>query len=469
MSGLVGVISRGDAIPLALRALERILHRGEDWFGLASEEGILKKKDFTKLKQEALELSSSLAILHCSSAEPQPVAKRNLIIGCDDDIYNKEEIETKLRLSTSSSAELILKLFSNLKSLKKTLFELDGGFAFSIWDGKELIIARDKVGIKPIWYGRNQEIFAFASERKALWEIGLEAKQLVPRDALFFDGKIRLIKQVNPFRFGEKIEEISIAKRVVKDVLFASCERIARVKPDLLFSGGLDSSLLALALPKAKAYVCGIEGAKDLKHARRVAREIGLDLREILITKREVEEAVEKVIYAIEESDPVKVSIAIHLFLLSSKLKEKAICSGLGADELFAGYESHAEALSKGYEEVKQEYIRRIENLWINDLYPSDCATALNHAQLRFPFLTREMIEIAIPLSSRLKIDKERRKIILREVAKEIGLPRIVYLEPKRAIQYGSGIFRILKKICREKGFERLRDYFLAIHNKFYK
>lgn len=236
----------------------------------------------------------------------------------------------------------------------------------------------------------------------------------------------------------------------------------------VLFSGGIDSSLLAAIASKrtkTTCYAAGVEGSQDLEWAEKVAKEAGFVLKEKIIDN--VEGYAKKVLASIPEKDWLNLSVGIPIYAacgLAAQNGEKMLLAGGGAEELFCGYHRHREALARGgYAAVVREYEgweKRVEK----DLKRDNAIAKACGVEIRTPYLDRRVVDIAMKMPLEEKITKTENKIALRNVAREF-LPAWACSRPKKAAQYGSGVDRALRLLAEGRGFGKMQGYVAFLAN----
>jgi asparagine synthase (glutamine-hydrolysing) len=217
------------------------------------------------------------------------------------------------------------------------------------------------------------------------------------------------------------------------------------------FSGGVDSTLIAaIAKKEAKPelFSCGTEESDDLEYAERAAKKMKLLLRKTILTKNCILETYKKC-YQIVPNDLLKVELLVPVYKTAQAAKEaghEVLLFGAGAEELFVGYERYYTYLSEGknLEEIlKKEFfnLKDREVCWIKKI--------CRHFGLeaRFPYYNKKLERAVRNISlDVLMEDREKKKIVLREVAKMLGVPEFIVKRKKRAMQYGSGIHKVIMK-----------------------
>jgi asparagine synthase (glutamine-hydrolysing) len=286
-----------------------------------------------------------------------------------------------------------------------------------------------------------------------------------------------------------------IKARELESLLLTTLENtLAKDKhPGLLFSGGLDSSILAALLKNRlnvsiPLIVSGTAAAKDIIAAQFAAEALNLPLTIQTITKKTLRQVLPKILSLIETPSELQVSLAIPLFHSALRAKElglKQLFCGQGADELFAGYARHERSFVKSGEiAVGKEMKKDLERLFKETL-PTQ-ARLMQHLdiELEMPFIDPNILKFSEDLSVLFKIDYSScgviRKKILRALAQKIELPDKVATAPKRAAQYGSGASRLLAQLALDywqkqkpslsrreaKTKHRIQQYLIAIKRK---
>ncbi|MBI1969831.1 asparagine synthase [Candidatus Woesearchaeota archaeon] len=257
------------------------------------------------------------------------------------------------------------------------------------------------------------------------------------------------------------------AKAVLKEIQVQAIARRTEHKKHfgIFFSGGLDSSFLALVCKQLKkkftCYTVGLEGARDVEYAKRVAKQLQFPLKMKILSLKEAEKIILKTMQIVPRHDVVTVGIAsvvVAALELAKKDKVKIFFSGLGAEEIFAGYERHAKA-----PDINAECWNGLRNMWEMD-FIRDYAVGMQYGiTLLTPFLDKEVINIAMQVPGEWKWNKEEKKIILREIAEESGLPKACAWRKKQAAQYGSNMDKALEKLAKQHGFAYKKDYLAAM------
>jgi asparagine synthase (glutamine-hydrolysing) len=206
-----------------------------------------------------------------------------------------------------------------------------------------------------------------------------------------------------------------------------------------------------------KLYSVGVENSQDIKFSKKIAEELNIPLKTIIIDETTVKESIKPVLTAIEDDNVMKLGVGMTIYLAAKAMKEdniKVALSGQGADELFGGYNRYLKhfeenSLFDAYFALDEEIYHDIANMYHVNLERDDAVSMANGVELRVPFLDKDIIDLALDIPGKYKIKNSEdllRKHILRDVAKFIGVPDYIALRPKKAAQYGTGIDKVLRK-----------------------
>ncbi|MCW4054892.1 MAG: asparagine synthetase B [Candidatus Bathyarchaeota archaeon] len=397
---------------------------------------------------------SSLDMHNCIRLGDKAVFFEGRIFSPTSNISDKEAIAKKL-LQTD-----------HLRGSESFLTEVEGDFAFIITEPGQIIVGRDPVGVQPLYYGENKCFVAFASNRKALWKLGInEARSFPPGHLAFVSRDGFKFKPVKTLVYSEpKPVTMKKAAETLQKMLEQSVHsRVSGTKEvAVAFSGGLDSSVVAFLAKKCQVNVqlvhVSLENQPETEEAKKAADVLNLPLQVHLFREEDVQNVVPKVVELIEESDPVKASIGVAFYWTAEKTAEsgfKVLLAGQGADELFGGYQRYATAyLSHEKEKVRKIMFDDVVGIHESNLERDVKICRFHNLELRLPFVSPKIIEFALALPIELKIKKgadSLRKLVLRKVAKHMGLPASISEKPKRAMQYSTGINDALKRTAKKQ------------------
>jgi asparagine synthase (glutamine-hydrolysing) len=398
---------------------------------------------------------------------PQPLNLKGVTVVFDGRIFPADELRCDAEV-------FALRLDRNREeSAKRFIKQTDGDFALAVAEPERLIVGRDCLGVRPLYYGENALLAAVASERKALWKIGIEQAESFP------PGHVALVGE-RGFKFSlartltrSKTRNVTMeaASRKLRSLL----ERAVRERVDGLkevavaFSGGLDSSILAFLAKKSGVEVelvhVSMKSQSETEHAKDMADELKLPIHSALFTEEDVLEALPTVLYLIEEPDPIKASVGIPFYWAAektAKMRIKVMFAGQGADELFAGYRRYVDDyLQSGREKAEETVFRDVVSMHKNNLERDMKICNFHDVEMRLPFAAYQVGRFALDLPIELKIQPKEgapRKLILRNLARNLGLPQAIVDRPKKAVQYSTGVSKSLRKIARQK-HRALKEY----------
>jgi len=261
------------------------------------------------------------------------------------------------------------------------------------------------------------------------------------------------------------------AKRELAESIVNSVKRRTAAKFGILFSGGVDSSLIAFIAKQLKCnftcYTVGIEGSDDIAWAQRVAKEYNFNFKFRLLSLDELENVVKETVKILNDAEIVKASVGSVLYAagkIALANGDNVLFGGIGSEEIFAGYQRHEKALgSNDFESLHRECWNGMRNMWKRDLTRDFAIAKKLGLDLRTPFLDRDLIKISMNIHPMYKIDKENKKIILREAAEFLGLKKEFAWRKKQAAQYGSNFVNGIEKLAKRKGFKLKKDYLQSL------
>ncbi len=463
MCGIIGFFNFDNGASLVRKGLDLMEHRGMDGF-----------KFFDGSSFDNEESVSKNCVGHRLHAingfNPMPLVKENLVLSANCEIYNFKKLNPQ-NDGCESDSEALLDFFLKKGFSKKSLEELDGVYTLSLWDleQKKVIITRDILGEKPLWYFFDESSFAFASEKKVLLELGLNPlliREVHPRHILTFDLDKKTLSQDYKGFFGIKKLDESDDFFFEKTMTLLEDAVRKRIPPSnkvaLLFSGGVDSCVLALILKKLgvdfKCYTASLhhetfQKSHDESWSLRAAKVLDLDLEVVHTSLIEYEDVLNDVTKLIEDNNVTKVSVGASFLMCSRRARDdgfKVIFSGLGSEELFAGYNRHLNSY-----ELNEECLSGFRKLFERDLYRDDVITMSASLELRNPFLDLDLVNFSLSIPPYLKIKGDDNKFILRKLSEDIGLPKEFAFRKKMAAQYGSNFDKALAKFSKKEGLSK--------------
>jgi asparagine synthase (glutamine-hydrolysing) len=360
-----------------------------------------------------------------------------------------------------------------LKASEMFLKEVEGDFSFIIAEPQRIIAGRDPMGVQPLYYGENRTIAALASNRKALWKLGIaETRSFPPGHLAFVSLEGFTFKPVKTLVYSEpKQVTMQEAAETLQKLLEKSVRRRVSGTKEIAvaFSGGLDSSVVAFLASKCRANVhlvhVSLENRPETEEAKKAAEELNLPIQVYLFREADVEKVASGVVELIEEADPVKVSIGVPFYWTAEKAAEagfRVLLAGQGADELFGGYQRYVnDYLLYGKERVRRAMFDDVVKLHESNIERDVKICGFHDVELRLPFASYQIAKFALNLPLELKIERKAdslRKLVLRKVAVDMGLPSSIVEKPKKAVQYATGISDALKKLAKKQN-RTIKDY----------
>jgi len=472
MGAVIAVVNKkgGSATETAVAMLKILEHSGVEALGIASPTAVKIEKTVKSLQKE--DINSPIVIGHVLSKilmsdKPQPIKLEDATLVFEGRIYppntefsDAEFAAEKLKQNREENTEALIKDF-------------EGNFAFTVVESDRLIVGRDPLGAYPLYYGENTDLAASASERKALWKIGIKSVSSFPPGHVAIADKCGFkFKHVKTLAYSRmRRATMQTAAEKLQRLLRQSVkERVSGLREvAVAFSGGLDSSVIAFLAKNFGVDVhlifVSLKNQPETKHAKEAAETLKLPLHVYIYNEKDVEEVLPEVLWLIEEPDPVKTSIGIPIFWAAEKASEmgfKVMLAGQGADELFGGYKRYLNDYSRyGKEFVQKTIFNDVAGMYKTNFERDSKICGFHNVELRLPFATYQLAKFAVSLPLQLKIGSPNdtlRKIVLRRMAENLGLPQSIVNKPKRAIQYATGVNKVIKKLAKQKGLS-MKEY----------
>ena len=467
MCGIAGCIGTEDTQTVN-RMLDALPHRGPNDRGI-------------HINANAVFGHTRLSIVDVAKGH-QPIladgGKSGII--CNGEVYNfskiKEKLAGKYPFRTQSDTEVILNLY---KEKGPACVEgLDGLFAFAMFDGVDFMMARDPIGIKPLYYGRENGTLYFTSELGAMTLAGVDEVHEFPAGHYYTpkEGFVRYYQV--PEIHDHLLTDIEETSRLIRETFIKAVKKRLLADPEVpvgsFCSGGLDSSLVAAIasedIPHLHTFVVGMKDesgdvSDDIKAARIAADHIGSTHHELVFTEEEYNEALPMVIKKLESYDPSLVRCAVPCYFTCKLAADyvTVVLTGEGADELFTGYH-----YMKHYpmDKLNMEARRCIGNLHNINLQRADRMGMLFSLELRVPFLDVAMVDLSMKIPPELKIREHNgakiEKWIFRKAFEDTHyLPDEILWRYKVQYTQGAGCESLGEKLAHqemsEEEFEQIK------------
>lgn len=439
-----------------------------------------------------------LAINDLSKNGMQPFVKNHgykTYTMCNGEIYNYDELllensEFKNQLKSHSDCEILPFLYDKY-GFDEAISLIDGVFATFYLTFSTLFVSSDKIGVKPVFFAENDNLFAIASEAKSLDQLFNvnEIQRLTPGTILTFNlidhtKDIKKYWSVYDNQNDRIFDDFEKATSKIQSLLINAVKKRMTSDREIgcLLSGGLDSSIIAAILSremkkqnkKLTTFSVGFPGSSDIKFARKVAEFIDSDHHEYIISYDEALREIPNVIKMIETYDTTTIRASTPMFMLckwiNKNFPHKVIFSGEGSDELMESYLYFHNAPNA--EEGHLESLRLVDQLYKYDVLRSDRCTSGNGLEFREPFLDHVFVDYVTRLNSEHKIPKNgMEKTILRLAFKDY-LPECVVWRQKEAFSDGvtnctvKPWYKFIQEYAEK---QEINDYGGTTENNFFK
>jgi len=443
MCGIVGILGKNITESELKKLLDPIIHRGEEKY----------RYETLFTPEVALGMHRLGIVDEASGAQPFQSQDKQVAVIFNGEIYNHHDLRQQLlhdfKFYSRSDGEAILNAY--LKWDMNFVDYLDGKFAIAIYDGrkKQLILARDPMGVKPLYYSYQSEKVFFSSEVKSLSpNVDSEIFELFP-GSLLIDSQQKPYFLLGNFNSKEMPHEESMQKQLdLKEVLKKAVRK--RIKEEdskiaCLLSGGVDSSIITYLAaqnhPNVTAYTLAEphKNSGDLEAATRLTE--FLKIKHVVVSPS-IEEMsnfyLKYGVYMTESFEPVLVRNAVAYHFVCKKVAAdgfKYCLNGEGADELFGGYDFVREAPKEMRDNLIRHSLSIIHNSYLK---MADRASMYTTLEARIPYMDKELVKMALSLSPQARISGDMNKVALRTLFRG-ELPDEIIYRKKVGMNEGAG------------------------------
>lgn len=441
MCGIAGAVNQPASENVKMM-IERIAHRGPDGNGIQS----LDKATLGHTRLAILDVEGGI----------QPMGYEGTWITFNGEIYNYRELQKKYlaeqSLKTHSDTEVLIHLYR--KFGPDFVYLLDGMFAFVIHHNGDYLMARDPLGIKPLYYGTGLDgATYFASEIKALQGLTTFIHEFPAGHWLhsktgwhrYYD----IHTDIEPF-VGNEADALPLIKSALREAV--TRRLLADVPVGVSLSGGLDSSIVSLlaceGTEKLHSFAVGVEGSEDLAAAKQMSEFLNTKHHQLTYTSDDMVKALPEVLYYLETFDPALVRSAMPNYFLARLTSDhvKVFLTGEGADELYAGYDYLADFTDPAA--LQNEMITITKSLHNTNLQRADRMSMAFGLEARVPFLDVKSVALAFGFPAEWKLHNGRvPKHLLRQAF--VGdLPENIVNRPKQKFSMGAGSSGLIAEIA---------------------
>ncbi len=467
MCGIAGCIGTDDQQTIE-RMLDALPHRGPDDRGIHAAGRVVLGH-------------TRLSIVDVAKGH-QPILSEDGRAGiiCNGEIYNFKAIRQRLaaryRFRTQSDSEVILHLFR--EKGPQCVNDLDGMFAFALYDGDACMLARDPIGIKPLYYGFKDSHMYFTSELGAMSLAGVPEVHEFPCGHYYTPetGFVPYyeVPPVRDYRLNDMEHTCDLIRTTLTHAVEKRLLADRQIHVGSFCSGGLDSSLIAALaarkIPHLHTFAVGMRDADgqesdDLIAGRQAAAHIGATHHEYIITEDEYYQVLPLVIKKLETYDPSLVRCAVPCYF-TCKLAAQyvtVVLTGEGADEIFAGYHYMKHFATGQLNHEARRLIKGVHNI---NLQRADRMGMLFSLELRVPFFDTALIDLGMQMSPLLKIREENGQKIEKWILRK-AFDGTDYLPPeilwRYKVQYTQGAGcehlgeRLAESELSDDDFERIK------------
>ena len=456
MCGFLVVGSEEFELQVFQKALDKAAYRGPDYQHVSIDHGITW--GFNRL-----------SIMDLSTNGNQPFVYKDYTLVCNGEIYNYPALKTKLESSytfkSGSDCEVLIPLYEQY-GLEILCKYLDAEFALVLYDNKtkQLMAARDPMGIRPMFYGysKKEHQICFASEAKALFDLCDDIMPFPPGH-YYLDGQFVCYNDLSDPKTIVDDDLETIAGKLKTKLEKAVEKRFMSDAPiGYLLSGGLDSSLVCaigqkLSDKPIRTFAIGMESDPiDLKYAKQVADYLGTEHTEVIMNKEDLYQHLKEVIYHLETFDITTIRASMAMYILCKYIHQntdiKVIMTGEVSDELFGYKYTDFAPNAKAFQE---ESSKRIKELYMYDVLRADRCISAHALEGRVPFADLDFVDYSMSIDPAKKMNVYNKgKYLLRHAFEGTDyLPHDILFREKAAFSdaVGHSIVDYLKELAEDK------------------
>ena len=456
MCGFFVVGSEEFELQVFQKALDKAAYRGPDYQHVSIDHGITW--GFNRL-----------SIMDLSTNGNQPFVYKDYTLVCNGEIYNYPALKTKLESSytfkSGSDCEVLIPLYEQY-GLEILCKYLDAEFALVLYDNKtkQLMAARDPMGIRPMFYGysKKEHQICFASEAKALFDLCDDIMPFPPGH-YYLDGKFVCYNDLSDPKTIVDDDLETIAGKLKTKLEKAVEKRFMSDAPiGYLLSGGLDSSLVCaigqkLSDKPIRTFAIGMESDPiDLKYAKQVADYLGTEHTEVIMNKEDLYQHLKEVIYHLETFDITTIRASMAMYILCKYIHQntdiKVIMTGEVSDELFGYKYTDFAPNAKAFQE---EASKRIKELYMYDVLRADRCISAHALEGRVPFADLDFVDYSMSIDPAKKMNVYNKgKYLLRHAFEGTDyLPHDILFREKAAFSdaVGHSMVDYLKELAEDK------------------